>query len=170
MISCAVCGHKGSLMTTECGYVTATNSDGDRVFLCHAEDHDCYRRWTVIEEQPVATRRPIVDIELPESMSFHPEFDDEPEEAPVLEPIVDRVIKANLPEELPVGSVVLTGQGVAYQRTDEEREGTALWMATKAWTNARSWVSLLSSGPLYLLTDVASFEWVKQQREEDGDG
>lgn len=43
-MTCGLCGHE---MTFErCGSAGAT-LDGRPVDLCHADDHDCYRAWTV---------------------------------------------------------------------------------------------------------------------------
>lgn len=44
--ACALCGHNPA-----CGRATAF--DGPRVvLLCHADDHDCYERWTVHNIRP----------------------------------------------------------------------------------------------------------------------
>lgn len=49
---CGLCGHE---MTLErCG--SAAENDTP---LCHADDHDCYHRWTVYKERP---GEPVIDL------------------------------------------------------------------------------------------------------------
>lgn len=45
---CALCGHTMSL--DRCGSAGA-HENGQTFDLCHADDHDCYRRWTVYSER-----------------------------------------------------------------------------------------------------------------------
>ena len=40
---CALCGH---VRSTACGY-----GQVDEKYLCHADDHDCYTRWTLHGER-----------------------------------------------------------------------------------------------------------------------
>ena len=47
--TCPLCGHK--IVFERCGSATA-----DGVPLCHAADHDCYRRWTLYGERPGSVR------------------------------------------------------------------------------------------------------------------
>jgi hypothetical protein len=42
---CGLCGHVRNL--ARCGHANA-----DNVYLCHADDHSCYHRWTVYGERP----------------------------------------------------------------------------------------------------------------------
>ncbi len=44
---CVLCGH---LLTTACGRA-AVWEDEITVYLCHGDDHDCYKRWTVFGER-----------------------------------------------------------------------------------------------------------------------
>lgn len=44
---CGLCGHPQSL---ECGYSSVTHN-GRVVYLCHADDHSCYRRVSVYHEE-----------------------------------------------------------------------------------------------------------------------
>lgn len=46
---CVLCGH---LMTMgKCGSA-AVWEDDMTVYLCHGDDHDCYKRWTVYGDRP----------------------------------------------------------------------------------------------------------------------
>lgn len=46
---CALCDH---VMTFDrCGFAGATEN-GERVHLCHADDHDCYHAWTLYDTRP----------------------------------------------------------------------------------------------------------------------
>jgi hypothetical protein len=47
--TCGLCGHTMTL--DRCGYGSVWTNDS-RVTLCHTDDHDCYRRWTVYRERP----------------------------------------------------------------------------------------------------------------------
>ncbi len=54
---CGLCGHQPA-----CGSASVWNNDR-QVFLCHADDHSCYHRWTVYKERPmerviIARRQP----------------------------------------------------------------------------------------------------------------
>lgn len=45
---CFLCGHEPS-----CGSAAVYDMYADRkLFLCHADDHSCYHRWTVYGERP----------------------------------------------------------------------------------------------------------------------
>lgn len=47
--NCSLCGHE---MTFErCG-VASVWENGYRYDLCHTEDHDCYKNWTVYDHRP----------------------------------------------------------------------------------------------------------------------
>jgi hypothetical protein len=53
---CALCGHA---MTLErCGSAAVSGGDG-MLPLCHTDDHDCYRAWTVYGIRP--DRLPLVE-------------------------------------------------------------------------------------------------------------
>lgn len=82
-----------------------------------------------------------------------------------------RQIRANLPEEPPENSVVLTSTGLAYQRRRNGMFGplgasTGGWSAAHESGNQLSWVMLLSTGPLLLLTGAEELEWIKRQQRE----
>lgn len=44
-MTCALCGHD-SADNWRCGSASASEN-GQRVFLCHADDHSCYVEWTL---------------------------------------------------------------------------------------------------------------------------
>jgi len=44
---CGLCGHHMTIET--CGSASA-----DGYYLCHADDHSCYHRWTVYKERPTS--------------------------------------------------------------------------------------------------------------------
>lgn len=46
---CALCGHPP--VSSKCGQASVTEAGVER-FLCHADDHSCYHRWTVYGERP----------------------------------------------------------------------------------------------------------------------
>jgi len=48
---CALCGHEMTLAT--CGSAGVFYPDGEQLYLCHADDHDCYHAWTVYGARPV---------------------------------------------------------------------------------------------------------------------
>lgn len=50
---CGLCGHDMEFDT--CGYAGTwqmTVTGEQQVYLCHADDHDCYHLWTVYGERP----------------------------------------------------------------------------------------------------------------------
>ena len=49
---CGLCGHVMTFKT--CGYAAVDVAETEVVYLCHADDHDCYHRWTVYGERPIA--------------------------------------------------------------------------------------------------------------------
>lgn len=53
---CGFCGHVMNM--AHCGFASASEGD-EEVYLCHANDHDCYYRWTVLHERPSAAQVPV---------------------------------------------------------------------------------------------------------------
>lgn len=52
-MNCRLCGHDVSLGALgPCGTSSVTLPDGRTVWLCHADDHSCYHRWTVYGDRP----------------------------------------------------------------------------------------------------------------------
>ena len=49
-MTCGLCGH--SLIGHRCGYAGYWSASTGDVFLCHADDHDCYTEWTVHGTRP----------------------------------------------------------------------------------------------------------------------
>jgi hypothetical protein len=47
---CELCGHQMAFEV--CGYATVYVEEDRAAYLCHADDHDCYHRWTVYHERP----------------------------------------------------------------------------------------------------------------------
>jgi len=50
---CELCGHDMSATpgnVSKCGYAAVANL-GETIYLCHADDHSCYQRWTVFGER-----------------------------------------------------------------------------------------------------------------------
>lgn len=47
--SCGLCGHS---MEIPCGYSHVWSKGSGPVYLCHADDHDCYHAWTVWNTRP----------------------------------------------------------------------------------------------------------------------
>jgi len=50
---CGLCGHDMALRN--CGYAAVTVQRGELVIdvpLCHTNDHDCYRAWTIYKRRP----------------------------------------------------------------------------------------------------------------------
>lgn len=84
-----------------------------------------------------------------------------------------REISADLPEEPPLHSVVLTAGGAVYQRMPRgvTHLGDDVWCGVRFLDSfgppALTWLMLLGEGPLYQLTDDASLAWIDQHREED---
>ena len=64
-LTCGLCGH---VMTFErCGFA-GTSEGGRSVPLCHADDHDCYRAWTVYRVRPDHLQPPAwAPVEVQES-------------------------------------------------------------------------------------------------------
>jgi hypothetical protein len=50
---CALCGHEKPF--EGCGYAGVTEGE-TRIVLCHSEEHDCYRLWTVYGRRPSPER------------------------------------------------------------------------------------------------------------------
>lgn len=47
---CSLCGHV--ITFARCGGGEAIGADGVHHYLCHADDHSCYHRWTVYGDRP----------------------------------------------------------------------------------------------------------------------
>ena len=59
MMRCALCGHDMTDLDV-CGSGAVWNGNV-RLDLCHADDHDCYRAWTVYGKRPGGAIGPVTD-------------------------------------------------------------------------------------------------------------